>query len=171
MPYENKKMDMTVVIFSLDGDVYKIKKSITSTGELCGNYDILISSISKIQNIGYETIQFENNSISDLIDTSMKKIKTKWAYFLQAGSVVCKGVDKKLSRHISSEKDVLYPVYNRIWDFVDSSINGLLLSKSLYEEVGEFKEEIDPKFTKLMWAGKALEKGCRFKAVVGTRNI
>ena len=65
----------------------------------------------------------------------------------------------------------MFPVVDRIWNFVDGSINGLMLSKKLHEEVGDFGSGDNLQLTKLIWAHKAIEKGCKFKAIVGGASL
>ena len=109
--------------------------------------------------------------ITSMIDAACSHSKTEWVYTVLAGSILKKGIDCKISKYIKSERDVIFPVVDRIWNFVDGSINGLLLNRNFHSEVGELGFGKNLQYTKLIWADKAMQKGANFKGIVGAINI
>lgn len=110
------------------------------------------------------------NSITEMIDLGCKNAKTDWVYFVLAGTRLQKRIDSKNALHVSSYKDVLFPVINRKWNFIDATLNGLLLNRKFHAEVGDFGSGNDLMITKLIWADKALSLGVKFKAIVKGGN-
>jgi len=171
--YEAKKLDVTLGIVSLNAYFYEIQKTVNSA-------NFLTWDCEKIAVIPFETnlekpvsCQVTNGGycITTMIDSLVKNAKTEWIHIVFAGTYLKKSIDEKYSRYISGYKDILFPVVDRIWNFVDGSINGLMLSKKLHEEVGDFGSGDNLQLTKLIWAHKAIEKGCKFKAIVGGASL
>lgn len=171
MLYQEKSLDLTVVILSIDGDPSKIEKTYVSSNFLCEKYPC-IGVIPKDRAVKGLSCQVYNGGdcVTSLIDHGMQKVKTEWALFVFSGSIIKKKIDKKLSLYVETKKDVLFPVVNRIWNFIDGSMNGLLISKEFYSQVGEFGSGNTLQNTKILWAERALEKGVRFKAIVNACN-
>ena len=119
----------------------------------------------------YSRICKGGKTITSLIDIGVKEIRTEWCFIVMSGSRIKKSIFGKYSRFATSEKDVLYPVVDRKHLFDEASINGILLHAPMYEEIGGFGDEYDLQEAKLLWAGRALDKGCNFKALVGARMI
>lgn len=171
MLYQEKHIDFTVVILSIDGDPSKIEKTYQSTKFLCDQYNC-IAVIPKDRSVSTVSCQVYNGGdcVTSLIDNGMNKVKTEWALFVFSGSIIKKKIDKKLSLYVETKRDVLFPVVNRMWNFIDGSMNGLLISKEFYGQVGEFGSGNTLQNTKILWAERALEKGVRFKAIVNACN-
>lgn len=173
MIYQPKELNMTLGIISLDGNHNSIQRTINSSKFLTFNCDKIVALPMEVKlsgDIDARVIQ-GGNCITSMIDSICKSIKTDWVYFVLAGCILQKGVDRKNFYYVENYKDVLFPVVDRIWNFVDGSMNGILLSKQFYDEVGEFGSGKNLQITKLLWAERALEKGARFKAIVGATNI
>lgn len=171
MLYQEKSLDLTVIILSIDGDSSKIEKTYQSSKFLCDTYQSLAVAPEKkkVTEISCP-IYYGGDFVTSLLDTGMCKIKTEWGYCVFAGSIIKKNIDRKLSLYIETEKDVLFPVVNRMWNFIDGSMNGLLINKKFYTEVGEFGSGNSLQNTKLLWAERALNKGVKFKAIVNACN-
>jgi hypothetical protein len=80
----------------------------------------------------------------------------------------------KLNQFLNSEKDILFPVVDRKMNFVDGSINGIVVHKKAFKEIGDIAPNSlqkvgynDFEISKLFWAMDAVEKGYKFKAIVG----
>jgi hypothetical protein len=110
-------------------------------------------------------------TITSLIDCGMSKMNSLWRLIVVSGTPIRYSILKKFKLFITDEKDIVFPVINRkyLWD--ESSINGIFLHKNACE-IGEFGDEaVDISEAKLLWAGKAIDKGYKFKGIVGGRLI
>lgn len=117
---------------------------------------------------GDVTIVPGGNSIISQINTGIDKSYCKeWNMIVQAGTWVRSMLDAKFSYFISSERDILFPVMDRKTNFVDAAWGGLLIHKKAVKDLGSFPENNPEEFCKLLWATDALEKGYRFKGIVG----
>ncbi len=107
-------------------------------------------------------------TITSLINEGMKNAPClEWNFVVMSGSWVRNLLDKKFSYFIESEKDILFPIVDRKLNFVDGSINGILMHKTAFNDIGPFSTDNPIEICKLMWAMTAVEKGYRFKAVLG----
>jgi hypothetical protein len=113
------------------------------------------------------------NTISSMINAGLAKSKRPWSLIVMAGNVIRYNPVLKYKRFIESEKDVMYRVVDKnYWKWEDASIHGLMIHKTVIKEVGYFPEEEESlPFCKLIWAAKAVEKGCKFKGLVGVKLL
>lgn len=119
-----------------------------------------------------------DNTITSLINTGMKKVKHDWAFLVFGGSRIQPNVEHKFSQWVKKDTDILFPVVDMKWNFVDGSFNGVLINKKFFADVGDFPSQTmqksglnDFEFAKMLWSIDAIEKGCTFKAIVGMRII
>lgn len=117
-----------------------------------------------------------SNTITSLINVGMKNTKAPWNVIVFAGSWIRSSLYTKFDAFVKSEKDILFPVVDWHYNFVDGSMNGIILHRDTFAEVGDFPtdnvqqyEGGDLEFSKIWWALGALEKGCVFKAIVGMK--
>jgi len=118
------------------------------------------------------------HTITSLINTGLKKGNKKWNLFIFEGSWVRNGAVNKLFGFAKDEKDILFPIivkYDALGkpttshtNFIDGSLNGLLIHQSTIKEVGEFSDN-PLEISKTMWALDAISKGYRFKAILGVK--
>ena len=108
-------------------------------------------------------------TISSLINVGMRHAPAEWVFIVFAGSNLPQKLDAKFAFFVNNEKDILFPVVQRKTNFIDGTWNGLYLNKKNFKEIGEFQEIGELDEVKCDWAGRALEKGCRFKAIVGNK--
>jgi hypothetical protein len=109
------------------------------------------------------------NTITSLINAGMKNAPCKeWNFIVMAGSWVRGWLDRKFAYFIESEKDILFPIADRKYRFVEGTINGILLHKKAYDDIGPFSNDNPLEICKMLWAIDAIEKGYKFKAVLGT---
>ena len=118
------------------------------------------------------------NKITSLINVGMQKLKHEWCLIIFAGSRIPAFVEKKLESFATMESDVLFPIIERRFNFVDAPFNGVLINKNFFAKVGELsitevKDEGLNEFelAKIMWTIIALEQGATFKGIVGLRII
>lgn len=109
-------------------------------------------------------------TITSLINTGIKKSKTKYCYIVCAGCLIRNTILKKYDLFLKDEKEVLYSVVDKnAWLFPDATINGMLLGKHVMKEVGDFPDDQSIVHSKLWWSALAIEKGYKLKGIVGTK--
>lgn len=110
-----------------------------------------------------------NETISSLINVGMRHSPAEWVFLVIAGTNVRPNLDSKFSFYVANEKDILYPVANYKYNFIDATLNGLFINRKTFREVGEMQESGSLDMVKLAWAAEAVEYGCKFKAIVGSK--
>jgi hypothetical protein len=108
-------------------------------------------------------------TITSLINAGMKKPPADWNFIIIGGSYVQANLDKKFSFFIEKYTDILYPIADYKYNFVDATLNGLLLHKDMWKEVGDMGDANPLEICKLLWAMQAMDKKCKFKAIIGTK--
>lgn len=111
------------------------------------------------------------NTFSSLINVGVKNAKPDWNFIVFAGSTIRSKLNERFSIFIEDEKDILFPIVDQKYDFINGTLNGLFFHKNVMKEVGKIEEEGSLEFVKTMWAGNAIAKGYRFKAIASTRVI
>jgi hypothetical protein len=167
-------LKMSVCIICTGPSAAGIKKTVESCFYLdhpSKNLIVVKDDFDKTQiNPAWGKLVIGGTAITDMIDIGCKNAETDWVYFVLAGTRLQKRIDSKNALHVKSYKDVLFPVINRRWNFIDATLNGLLLNKKFHEEVGDFGSGNDLMVTKLIWADRALSMGVKFKAIVKGGN-
>lgn len=177
MLYQSKDLDLCVVIVSFTGDAKEIRKTYFSADLLNKNYPCIVVVPDNVEvnleelNITGLPVLKGGNCVTSIFDTGIGNSLNDWAYMVFAGTTIRKNIDLKLSKYVESESDVIFPVVDRIWNFIDGSMNGVLINKNFFKQIGDFGSGNPLKLTKLDWAGRAIEKGCKFKAIVGALII
>jgi hypothetical protein len=178
-------MDVGFIVLCPDRSPAGLKNSIGSIRYNCYNRDRIavvpkaISPKEIIELKGYcPSIYKGTDTITSLINTGMKRLKNEWGFIMFAGSRVPPSLEKKFTSFVKSDKDVLYPIVEKKYDFVEGAFNGVLINKTFFKEVGNFPTATmqkaglnDFEFAKLLWALDAIEKGVVFKGIVGMRTI
>jgi len=118
------------------------------------------------------------DTITSLINTGMKKIKNEWACMLFGGTRIPKIVEKKLETFCKLENEIIYPLIENKYNFIECCFNGVVINTKFFQKVGEFPEFTmqkfgmnDFEFAKMLWALDALKHGAIFKGVLGMRII
>jgi len=171
MLYQEKTLDINVGIICVDGDFSKIEKTKKSTSFLGKDYKCIAVIPDAREKEACSIEVFKGGScITSMMDVAIKNCVSEWVYIVFAGSIVKKSIDVKLSRYVEGRNDVLFPVVDRIYNWIYGSLNGILINRNFYTEVGEFGSGNSIQDTKILWADRALEKGVRFKAIVNACN-
>lgn len=117
-----------------------------------------------------------SDTITSLINVGLEATKAGWNMVLFAGSFVRAGIYRKFDLFATDEKDILFPVVDNKTDFVEGSMNGIILHKKTFDLVGNFTTSPMQKsgyneleMIKLFWSLGAIENGCKFKAIVGMK--
>lgn len=109
------------------------------------------------------------STYTSLINAGMKHPPAEWNILVIAGTYVRSRLTRKYSIFIENEKDIIFPVVEGKYDFVDATINGLTLHKNCFKEVGKMAEVGAFEVCKLMWALEAIGKEYKFKAILGVK--
>lgn len=117
-----------------------------------------------------------DSTITSLINVGMNKIKHDWAFIVFGGSKIPISIEKKWDIFCKAETDVLFPVVEGRWDFIEGSFNGVMINTRFFRKVGDFptvsinKDGLnDFEFVKMLWAVSAIENNVTFKAIVGMK--
>lgn len=111
------------------------------------------------------------NTITSLINKGIDTIETPWATTIMAGVSVRARTCKKYHYFLENENDILFQVLDRKYSFDECSLNGLMISKKAFKDVGSFDEKESLEECKLLWALEAIQKGYKFKAIVGAKIL
>ena len=111
---------------------------------------------------------FSDSALASMINTGMSKTEcTEWNFIIFAGGVVKARLELKYSCFIDNQKEILFPIIGRKLNFAESEFTLLLIHKKSFDEIGDFPKENSFETSKIKWAATALEKGYRFKGIVG----
>lgn len=110
-------------------------------------------------------------TITSLIDAGVDCTQRDWLFFIVAGGRLRPNTFKKFVYFTTAERDILFPVVNNKYLFDEASISGLLINRAAFAEVGRFDVHDDMGKSKLWWAGAAIKKQYKFKALVGAKMI
>lgn len=186
--HKNKSLSYGFVILSLHGDIGRIKTTLNSIKRNdredapCAVACAKDTSTAELKNIKAVCPNSHRgkDTITSLINKGMQKGHKEWNLILMEGTVLRRGIMDKYARFIESEKDILFPiimeydregnVVNTHANFVDSVLNGLLMHHDTFKMMGAFGDN-PLEIEKTLWATEAKEKGCKFKAILGTRLI
>jgi len=94
-----------------------------------------------------------------------------WCLLVMCGSWVRYNLVKKYRYFLKSKKDIIYPAVDRKYLFYEASINGILIHRDSFEDIGNFEDFEDLSESKLNWAVTAIDKGYSLKSIVGARFI
>lgn len=121
------------------------------------------------------------DTITSLINKGFRHFKHEWGLLLFAGARIPPFLEKKITPFIQNENDIIYPMVvnpEKKYDFVGSSLNGVVINKKFFNKVGKFPEtemykigQNDFEMVKTFWSFQALEQNAIFKGVLGVRII
>lgn len=109
------------------------------------------------------------NTVTSLINSGMKHAPAEWNIFVMAGVTLRNRIPQKYSYFIEDEKDIVFPIADGKTNFIDGTINGLMIHKKTFKEIGPLEDIEDMSNCKAVWAAMALVQGCRFKAIAGCK--
>lgn len=176
------KLDIGFIVLCPDKDPYGLKHTVNSLHWVAMTPDVLCvvpGAIATKELTVMEQIcpiYQGGDTITSLINMGMEKLQHDWGFILYSGSCLKTNLQRKLELFIKGDRDVLFPIVNRKTNFVEGSSNGILMSKKLFKDVGNFPSPRksngmlnDFEVAKLLWADEASRKGCQFKAVIGLK--
>lgn len=152
-------------------NVYKDFPIVCTVGDNCSD-----DEFSKMNGI-CRTVK-GGDTITGLINLGVHSSDRPWNVVVFAGSWVRNYLRRKFDLFVKDERDILFPVVDGRYNFVDGSMNGIILHKRAIEEIGDIPTVPMQKFgydelelIKLFWATTALEKGFKFKAIIGMSAV
>ena len=173
--YQNKEIKTSFVIIChdnslslLSGTANSIKSRYYDNPFICvANGSANAEEIANIKKIcpAYKG----KDTLTSLINVGMRHAPTEWVFIVFAGSNIPQKLDSKFSFYISSIYDVLFPIVQGKFNFIDATWNGMMLNKKAFKEIGAFEETGDLLDIKCDWALRATEKGCKFKGIMGVK--
>lgn len=186
-PIEDLIKSIKFVILSPDPNIARLKDTVRSIRNCFGDADVFCSVLKSIKKEQLDEMKGVCNAfrggetIMSLINSGFKKGgKGGWFVFIMEGARIPRGMELRYCRWIEDDRDVLFPiVMHRDLDgnptvlrakFEDSTLNGMMIHSSLFEEVGAFSDNpigVSKKF----WGLDAEDKGARFKAILGVKII
>jgi len=92
-----------------------------------------------------------------------------WNFILFSKGWVRNRLDIKYSYFVENDKDILFPIINKNLTFVASDINGMFIHAKTHQDIGDFPDMDSLDSSKIIWATRAIGKGCRFKGIVGAK--
>lgn len=110
-----------------------------------------------------------NRTYTSLMNVGIRRSSEDWNFVFFSGTLVKPRFWVKYLSFLNDEKDILFPVLVGKEDFIDGSINGILLHKNTIKKAGKFPEIANLEQSKVTWAAKALEKGCKLKGVLQSK--
>jgi hypothetical protein len=142
---------------------YPEAKVIVILPAICKKEDL--DSITKLK----KTVK-AGKTIASMINKGIEESQcAEWNFILMSKGWVRNKIDIKYSYFVEDEKDILFPIINRNLTFINSDINGLLIHKKTFKEIGNLPDIDSLDSSKLIWATKAINKKCKFKGIVGAK--
>ena len=77
-------------------------------------------------------------------------LKLELFFLFHAGKCLNFDVINRLSKYITSDTDILFPVKNRVYEFIKNPLNGLLINKKIYNKIGLFGKDNPENIMKLL---------------------
>ena len=173
--YQYKKLEFGFIVLCseravklLQGTVNSIKRRYPGVDYICATDDS--AKARDIKEMKEICLTFKGkNTFSSLINIGVKNAKTKWSFIVFAGSTVPPKLDLRYFKFVESEKDILFPIVEGKSDFVSGTLNGILVHNETFKSVGNIENDGGLDFVKTIWACKAIEKGCKFKAIANIK--
>src|SRR3990167_10327333 len=95
-------------------------------------------------------------SITSLINVGIACVSAEWIMIVMAGTWVRPHMDRKYSLFLKSNKDIFFPIVDKLANFVDATLNGLCIHRDTFKEIGNFSTDNSMEICKLFWALDAI---------------
>lgn len=173
--YSHKNLDYGFIILCPDANTGLLKSTVSSiklrhaNREFFGVTADCISPKNLKEMKSLCPLHKGGSTITSLINVGMSKAKSEWNFLFFAGALIRRNIDQKFAYYISDEKDILFPVVDGKFNFVDATLNGLFINKKTWQSVGSMDNDGSLDFIKCIWAAKAIDSGVKFKAITGVK--
>jgi len=165
--YQYKPIEIGFVILCSNNNVGQLKLTINSIKAYYPDNEITIIISNTCEE--YPKAIRGGSTFESMINKGLKESKcNEWNLITVAGGWIKSRIDIKYSYFIESTKDILFPILKTKsihCNFMNNN-NGMMIHKKAFADIGEFLDDDD---SKLFWATTAIEKGYRFKGIVGGR--
>ncbi len=171
MLYKHKNYDYGFIILCPNGNIGHLRNTISSIELYYPSTPVLVilPESCELVSLNVNTL-IGGKTIPSMINVGMKATSCKeWNFIIITNGWMRNHIDLKYSYFIENKQDIFYPILTKKINFIDSDINGMLIHKSTFNKVGPFPDMESIKDSKLIWANKAIEKGFKFKGIVGAR--
>lgn len=173
--YEYKELDYGYVIITPENNPDFVRITANSIKNKNINSKIIAVTRNDIDKESEEKIKsicpiFKGeNTYTSLFSEGMKNSPSEWNLFSISGTHFENKIQKKYSYFIESKKDIIFPIFDRRMEFVNGSLNGILMHKNVFKELGSFPESNSLEKSKLIWAFNAASFGYKFKGVLNVK--
>ena len=114
----------------------------------------------------------------ELVNKGFNKTKAPWNIVIVAGGWLNNRIKRHFDLFCQDKNDIIFPVENGNFNFVETSLHGMIIHKDTFVNVGNF--QIDPvwateveapsiEIAKLGWCLAALNLDSKFKPIVGMK--
>lgn len=171
--YSSKQIDFGFVVVCQNPNTGHLKTTVNSLRCNYGNRPFVTVVAEDMTGADLKDLRLgpvvkNEGSLASQINTGIAEATWKeWCMVIQAGTWVRGLLDVKLSCFIESSKDILFPVIDRLTNFVDAGWNGLFIHRQAVKELGPFPENNPEEWCKLLWVTEAIHLGYKFKGIVG----
>lgn len=173
--YSYKNLDYGFIILCPDSNIALLKSTAASLKARHPEKNFLGVAANSISSRDFKEMKnfcplFKGGStITNLINVGMSKTKAEWNFIFFAGVLVRRRIHERFFYFIQDDKDILFPIIDGKSNFIDATLNGLLINKKTWNIVGEMDNEGSLEFVKCLWAAKAIDSGVKFKAIAGAK--
>jgi hypothetical protein len=166
------KVKLGFVILCPNLDIRQLENTIESIKTYYSDSSILVvlsvkhdpKHITKVRNLA-QLVVAEDNLIGMLNKGLELSICSEWNIIIRNLRWINSNLERKFFNFMESDKDIFFPITRKNWNFTKFDLNGLLLHKKAFTEVGEFPSYDYMDESKIMWAGRAIENGYKLKGI------
>lgn len=177
--------NITFVILSPEQNIGRLKGTVRSIkNNYCDDARIVCSVGKATKKTELEEMKtvcptFKGGeTVTSLMNTGLKNAEEGWCMFIMEGAWLPRNIESRYFRWVEGEKDVLFPIVvaydiqgmptKILSEFSECTLNGILVHKSLFNEVGKFSDN-PIKISKQFWGLEAASRGTKFKAILGIK--
>jgi hypothetical protein len=173
--YKSKKLDFGFIILAPEHNLGHIKSTVRCIKIRYPNTSVICvtdksanrKDLAEIKEIC--PVYRAKDTFSSLVNKGMKETKNFWNIFVCAGATVGYEVYDRLSFFVSGENEVLFSVISKNHTFETCSLNGMFINKNVWQKIGPWENEGNINEIKSFWCAYGLEKGIKFKGILGIK--
>lgn len=170
----------SITILSIDNNKKYIKSSISSCKKIdCFDKIILCHNGNEnYKEYGVNEITGFDH-VTSALNKSMALISSDFNIFIMSGTQIRLSQVNKILTFYKSNNEIICPttiIFDKekkkikyMKSFHDCSLNGLSISKRIFNSVGELDEKEDLEKSRILWYYRAIEKNAIFKSILGLR--
>lgn len=172
--YDHKPVDFGCVVLCPDRSARALQLTVRTMGHFTDAPCIAVVPKGTTRKITDEIREVcplarGDNTYTSLINVGLQKSTKDWNFIFFAGVVIKSNFWRRYVYFMEDDKDIMFSVMAKHTNFVDGSLNGLFIHKNTIKRIGKMPEVSEIEQAKVTWAYSALQKGCRFKGILGMR--